>query len=364
MGYRIDPDGVIIRDDEEKVNASKDGLGKWPKLFIIVGLLLLIMGLLYRLLVYASYLEVKGTRFSDNGGSATIPVETDAFFVSLVVYGDDWYSISKSGKDIVIKLKENNEPYERQMSFAVLTGVIYDLCKIRKEVTITQAGKGATYIKTSLESIDLVSSNRASLQVLVDTDGDTWYVASQPIWVDCDVRGKMLKIVVEKNEGGKRDGLIEVNSYGQQAKIWISQEGKPKQVTQIPITPISNADGSASLSKPTNELAFSNPSRYPVQYYSTSNTQSLSGFVVVDKELSANEVDALLSSNHGWRLVTREELIFLYQNYEYALPSIGEGYWYFKGNILGGGYDLSSLSFNNTSNHDSDQYRNRVVFVK
>lgn len=81
-----------------KQNNSVSINKKWPQLFLLGGLLLLFLVLLYRLLFYASFLEVVGTSFSDMGGSTTIRVETDAVFVSLQNSNGDWYAVTKTGK--------------------------------------------------------------------------------------------------------------------------------------------------------------------------------------------------------------------------------------------------------------------------
>ena len=314
------------------------------RLWFVLSALCFVLAGLYRLLVYSSYLEVSGAIFSERGGAYILRIETNAVFVSAHVIGGNWFTITRSGKNIFVKVEENNGAKERQAEIKVYAGLLRS-----REATIhvVQNGKGATYIKADPESISVFNSKGGTVRLAIETDGDEWDVVSCPRWVTHSKEGNNLTLRVKENNGNYREGRLEVISYGKCLSIQIRQKEKPEE--KKPVVP-----------KPPKEEP---KPVYPTRTYSL-GSGTFSSIMVVDRELSANEADKLLSSYPGWRFETQEELLYIYQHYEYTLTNVGEGYWYYAGFSQGGGYTLGSLAYNYNGERDTNEYRNRVILVK
>lgn len=344
---------------------------RWPRRFLILGLVLLVLVLLYRLLVYASYLEVREARFSDKGGASTIHVETDAVFVSLHVQSGDWFTITQSGKNVIVELKENKGAKDRKVSFTVLTGVIDDLCKIRKEVTITQAGKGATYINVSPNSVELkVKDNRGKFlsMVSIDTDGDRWEIVTCPDWVLSKTDGNRLELAAKSDATQDREGVVLLKSHNEYTNVRVMQKMKPQRMQEPPPTvrpkPFVQPKPAP---KPSTPPVVVEPEPvvlpyYNSQYYSVPDASSFSRIMVIDKEVDGETAFALLRKykQEGWRLLIRSELLFVLENHRDLLPRCEHGYW-IKYNCTG---DLQSVSYGYEGNVDPTPNENRIAFVK
>lgn len=344
---------------------------RWPRRFLIIGLVLLLVVLLYRLLVYASYLEVSEARFSDQGGSTTIHVETDAVFVSLQVQSGEWFTITQSGKNIILDIKENKGAKERQTSFTVLTGVIDYKRRISKKMTIIQAGKGATYINAEPQSIELTERgyNGASTKtVSVDTDGDKWEIVTCPDWVWCKTEGNKLELAAKTTAEQNREGVLLLKSYNEYTNVRVMQKMKPQQMQEPPQTvkpkpfvqpkpaPIPSTPPVAVEPEPV-VLPY-----YNSQYYSVPDASSFSRIMVIDKEVDGEIAFALVKKykQEGWRLLVRSELLFVLENHRDMLPHCEHGYW-IQYNNTG---DLQSLSYGYEGNVDPTPNDNRIAFVK
>ena len=351
---------------------------QWPKRFLIIGLVLLLVVLLCRLLVYASYLEVKDAHFLDNGGSTTIHVETDAVFVSLHVKSEDWFTITQSGKNIILDIKENKGARDRQISFTVMTGVIDGWCKVRKEVTIIQSGKGATYINAEPQSIELTergNNGASSKTVRIDTDGDKWEIVTCPDWVWYKIEGNKLELAVNTTVEQNREGVIWLKSYNEYTNVRVSQKMKPKPVpapTPIvkpvkrkPKQPKPWTAQEPEQIRPEPVVIEPEPKPLPyynVQYYSVLDASSFSRILVIDKEVDGETAFALVKKykQEGWRLLNRSELLFVLENHRDMLPRCEHGYW-IQYNNTG---DLQSLSYGYEGNVDPTPNENRIAFVK
>ena len=344
---------------------------RWPRRFLIFGIVLLVLVLLYRLLVYASYLEVREARFSDKGGSSTIHIETDAVFVSLHVQSGDWFTITQSGKNITVDVKENKGARDRQTSFTVMTGVIDGWCKARKEVTIIQSGKGATYIKAEPQSIELAErrNNRVSTKtVRVDTDGDNWEIVTCPDWVWYNTDGNKLELAAKTTAEQNREGVLLLKSHNEYTNVRVTQKMKPRP-TPAPTTtpkPVQPKPQPKSI-RPTPEPVVVQPEpkplpSYNVQYYSVADASSFSRIMVIDKEVDGETAFALVKKykQEGWRLLIRSELLFVLENHRDMLPRCEHGYW-IQYNSTG---DLQSLSYGYEGNVDPTPNDNRIAFVK
>lgn len=345
---------------------------RWPKRFLIIGLVLLLAVLLYRLLIYASYLEVKNVNVSDRGGTTTIPIKTDAVFVSLQIRSGEWFTINRSGKNVIVELKENKGAKDRKVSFTVLTGVIDDLCKIRKEVTITQAGKGATYINVSPNSVELKvkdSSGKFSSLVSVKTDGDRWEIVTCPDWVLSKVDGNWLELAAKSDATQDREGVVLLKSHNEYTNVRVMQKMKPQRTQEPPQTvrPKPSPVHPKPTPKPSTPPVVVEPEPvilpyYNSQYYSVPDASSFSRIMVIDKEVDGETAFALLRKykQEGWRLLTRSELLFVLENHRDMLPRCEHGYW-IKYNSAG---DLQSVSYGIEGNVDPTPNENRVAFVK
>lgn len=342
---------------------------RWPRRFLIFGLVLLVLVLLYRLLVYASYLEVKEAQFSDKGGSTTIHVETDAVFVSLHVQSGEWFTISRSGKNIIVDVEENKGARDRQTSFTVMTGVIDGWCKISKEVTIIQSGKGATYIKVEPQSIELTERgyNGASTKtVWIETDGDKWEIVTCPDWAWCKKDGNKLELSAKTAAEQNREGMLLLKSHNEYTNVRVSQKMKPKP-TPAP-TPKYVQPKNVQPKRPISpEPVVIQPETKPLpsynaQYYSVSDASSFSRIMVIDKEVDGETAFALVKKykQEGWRLLIRSELLFVLENHRDMLPRCEHGYW-IQYNNTG---DLQSLSYGYEGNVDPTPNENRIAFVK
>lgn len=344
---------------------------RWPRRFLIIGLVLLLIVLLYRLLIYASYLEVNNVSVSDRGGTTTIPVKTDAVFVSLHISSGEWFTINQSGKNVIVELKENKGAKDRKVSFTVLTGVIDDLCKIRKEVTITQAGKGATYINVSPNSVELkVKDNRGKFlsMVSIDTDGDRWEIVTCPDWVLSKTDGNRLELAAKSDATQDREGVVLLKSHNEYTNVRVMQKMKPKPTpaptpTPKPVQP--KPQPKPRQPKPDPIVVQPEPKPLPsynVQYYSVPDASSFSRIMVIDKEVDGEIAFALVKKykQEGWRLLVRSELLFVLENHRDMLPHCEHGYW-IQYNNTG---DLQSLSYGYEGNVDPTPNDNRIAFVK
>ena len=354
-----------------KQDSSSPKRRKWPRCFLIFGLVLLALVLLYRLLVYASYLEAREARFSDKGGSTTIHVETDAVFVSLHVYSGEWFTINQSGKNIIVDVKENKGAKNRQMSFTILTGLIDDWCKIRKEVVITQIGKGATYINAEPQSIELTErgyNGTSTKTVRVDTDGDKWEIVTCPDWVWCKKDGNKLELSAKTAAEQNREGVLLLKSHNEYTNVRVTQKMKPKPTpaptpTPKPVQP--KPQPKPRQPKPDPIVVQPEPKPLPsynVQYYSIPDASSFSRIMVIDREIDGETAFALVKKykEEGWRLLIRSELLFVLENHRDMLPRCEHGYW-IQYNSSG---DLQSLSYGYEGNVDPTPNENRIAFVK
>lgn len=350
---------------KENRPASKKRRG--PRRFFIFGLVLLVLVLLYRLLVYASYLEVKEARFSDKGGPSTIHVETDAVFVSLQVQSGDWFTITQSGKNIIVDVKENKRARDRRTSFSVMTGVIDGWCKVRKEVVIIQSGKGATYINAEPQLIELTErgNNGASTKtVRIDTDGDNWEIVTCPDWVWYKTEGNKLELAAKTNAEQNREGVLLLKSHNEYTNVRVTQKMKPKPTpAPKPVQP--KPQPKPRQPKPDPIVVQPEPKPLPsynVQYYSVPDASSFSRIMVIDKEVDGETAFALVKKykQEGWRLLIRSELLFVLENHRDMLPRCEHGYW-IQYNNTG---DLQSLSYGYEGNVDPTPNDNRIAFVK
>ena len=351
---------------------------RWPRRFLIFGLVLLVLVLLYRLLVYASYLEVREARFSDKGGSSTIHVETDAVFVSLHVQSGEWFTITQSGKNIIVDVEENKGARDRQTSFTVMTGVIDGWCKARKEVTIIQTGKGATYINAEPQSIELTERgyNGASTKtVRIDTDGDNWEIVTCPDWVWYKTEENKLEMAAKTAAEQNREGVLLLKSHNEYTNVRVSQKMKPKPapaptpiakpVKRKPKQPKPWTTQEPEQIRPEPVVIELEPKPLPyynVQYYSVLDASSFSRIMVIDKEVDGETAFVLVKKykQEGWRLLIRSELLFVLENHRDMLPRCEHGYW-IQYNNTG---DLQSLSYGYEGNVDPTPNDNRIAFVK
>lgn len=354
-----------------KIDDSITRRKKWPRRFLILGLVLLAIVLLYRLLVYASYLEVREARFSDKGGSTTIHVETDAVFVSLHVQSGDWFSITQSGKNVIVDVIENKGARDRQTSFTVMTGVIDGWCKARKEVTIIQSGKGATYIKAEPQSIELTergNNGAFTKTVRVETDGDNWEIVTCPDWVWYKTERNKLELAAKTAAEQNREGVLLLKSHNEYTNVRVTQKMKPKPTpaptpTPKPVQP--KPQPKPIQPKPEPIVIQPKPKPLPsynVQYYSVPDASSFSRIMVIDKEVDGETAFALVKKykQEGWRLLIRSELLFVLENHRDMLPRCEHGYW-IQYNNTG---DLQSLSYGYEGNVDPTPNDNRIAFVK
>lgn len=344
---------------------------RWPRLFLIIGLALLLVVLLYRLLVYASYLDVKDAKASDRGGTTTIPVKTDAVFMSLHIRSGEWFTINQSGKNVIVELKENKGAKDRKVSFTVLTGVIDDLSKIRKEVTITQTGKGATYINASPNSVELkVKDNRGKFlsMVSIDTDGDRWEIVTCPDWVLSNINGNRLELAAKSDATQNREGVVLLKSHNEYTNVRVMQKMKPQRMQEPPQTvkPQPFVEPPPAP-KPSTPPVVVEPEPvvlpyYNSQYYSVPDASSFSRIMVIDKEVDGEIAFALVKKykQEGWRLLVRSELLFVLENHRDMLPHCEHGYW-IQYNNTG---DLQSLSYGYEGNVDPTPNENKIAFVK
>ncbi len=328
---------------------------------LIIGLVVLLLVVLYWLLAFSSYLSVPDVEKDDYGGTVIVQINTNAAFVTAKT-DCDWLSFVKEGKSLYMNIDENNSARDRIGEVFVSAGLVWG----RKTVVrVRQKGKGATYLRANPDTFGSISHKGGTVCITVETDGDVWNVVSCPYWITSSKYGYELMVNIKENEGSYREGSLKLESYNKSVSVFFQQNEKPRSEPQNFMNNDTGVSGSFdSGSKPPKPERPSLPTMtYPTKVY-TSRVGSFSSFMVVDRELSANEADAFLNSNPGWRFETRDELLSLYQNYEYALPNIGEGYWYYLEARQDGGYDLCSLAYNEQGKHDSNEYRNRVILVK
>ncbi len=336
-----------------------------PKWLWLVGIMVLLLAGLYRLLVYASYLNVGGVQLSDKGGTTSIQVETDATFVSLQVSSGRWFTITQSGKNIIVDVKENKGARDRRTSFTVMTGVIDGWCKVRKEVTIIQSGKGATYINAKPQSIELTErgyNGTSTKTVWVDTDGDKWEIVTCPDWVWYKTDGNKLELAAKTVAGQNREGVIMLKSHNEYTSVRVTQKMKSKPTpaptpVRLKPKPIQSTPEPIVVQPEPNPL----PS-YNTHYYSVPDASSFSRILVIDKEVDGETAFALVKKykQEGWRLLIRSELLFVLENHRDMLPRCEHGYW-IQYNSSG---DLQSLSYGYEGNVDPTPNENRIAFVK
>lgn len=352
----VDEDGDEPNQGVEQ-GPSNGVLKNKTRWILYLALLALFLLGLYRICFFSTYLDVYDAEISDLGGAVTMQVQTNAVLV-YVITTDYWLNCKQNGKTLYLTIDENNDARDREADIMVYAGVLRDREAI---IHVKQGGKGATYLKTKPESFDTFGNKGGTARLTILTDGDKWEIVSSPQWVTCSKEGNVLIVKVKENKGDHREGILKLESYSKSLTIPISQKEKPQVQSQF-----NNSGGwggmANAVQKPSVNVSTAAPENSTKVYSASSG--AFSSFMVVDRELSANEADAFLKSNPGWRFETRDELLSLYQNYEYALPHVGEGYWYYLGARQGGGYDLSSLAYNEQGKHDSNEYRNRVILVK
>lgn len=335
---------------------------KWPRRFLIIGPVLLFIVLLYRLLVYATYLEVNDVIVSDKDGTTTIPVKTDAVFMSLHIYGDEWCTIKQSGKNVIVEFKENNEAKDREVSFAVLTGVIDDLCYFRQVVTITQAGKGATYIKAVPDTIELKVKNNKDkyTSTVIDTDGDNWEIVTCPDWVLSKIDGDELKLAAKNDAVINREGIIVLKSYNEYANICVTQKMKPKYTTE------QKKPKNYDYPKPKPKLEPKPAPKplpvYRVQHYYVSDASLFSRIMIIDEEVDGDAAYDLWKKykQEGWRPLVRSEMLFMLEKHLGVLPLPEHGYWIQYQNTE----YLQGVSRATNGDADPTPNENRIAFVK
>lgn len=326
-----------------------------PKWLWLVGIMVLLLVGLYRLLFYASYLNISGVQLSDKGGTTSLYVGTDAVFVSLKTKTCNWVRVTQFGKNIHLEYDENRGAKDRHDSFTIKTGVIDNWCKLRKEVTITQAGKGATYCKVNPSSVELKGEGARSRVVSVDTDGDRWEVMSHPEWVLCKIDGNKLELSAKNNTKQDRESVLLVKSYNEYAEIHVSQKMETQPVAKPTPKPMS------SQVRPVSPEPITEPLYIQFQH-EISDAPSFSRIMISNREVDGKDACKLLKQyeNIGYRLPNRIELIFLFEHHIETLPNPEHGYW-IKYNEKG---DIQSLSYGFQGEIDPTPNENRVVLIK
>ena len=339
-----------------------------PKWLWFFGIMVLLLAGLYRLLLYASYLNVSGVQLSDKGGTTSIHVETDAVFVSLHVQSGEWFTITQSGKNIIVDVKENKRARDRQTSFSVMTGVIDGWCKVRKEVVIIQSGKGATYINAEPQLIELTERgyNGASTKtVRIETDGDKWEIVTCPDWVWCKKDGNKLELTAKTTAEQNREGVILLKSHNEYTSVRVTQKMKSKPTpAPTPILKPVRPKPKPIQSTPEPIVVQPEPNPLPsynTHYYSVPDASSFSKLLVINQEIDGTTAYSIIEyyKKDGWRRIERSELKFLLENHRDMMPQAWKGYWIKYDDEL-----IISVSDVTDGTVDSTPNVNRIAFVK
>lgn len=254
-----------------------------------------------------------------------------------------------------MNIDENDTAKDRQLRFTVSAGPFSGWSKIRKEVTITQTGKGATYLKAVPDSVELIESddNGASAIVRVETDGDKWEVVTCPDWVWSKTDGNKLELAAKQETDQDREGFLLLKSYGEITNIRVSQKGKPRP-SPMPVP--KSVPPAPKPNQRENVLPM-----YRELKFNVADAVSFSRILIVDKEVDGATAFSLMKKyqKEGWRILVRSEFLFLAKSHLDLIPFAEYGYW-----IGCDDADLQSVSVCEKGSADPTPNESRILFVK
>lgn len=166
----------------------------------------------------ATRLDVSTTSisFDADGGSRTIEVYTDGEY-RISTAPASWGSATISGSSISLRVGEN--PGTSRTDYFVIKSGTYE-----KRISITQAGKSATRLNVSSESLSF-SSSGGSRTITVSTDGEWKISTGTNSWGHTSISGNTINLRVDANDGDSRTDYFVVKSGSMEKRINISQDG-------------------------------------------------------------------------------------------------------------------------------------------
>lgn len=169
---------------------------------------------------YASYLNASKTElnFSTAGGTETILLDTDGI-VAISTEPYLWGHVSINGNEIIVQVDENTNNQSRTDYFMIKSGIK------EKRINISQAGKIATYLSVSDNSVSFdASGGNKVIEVL--TDGN-WEISTETYsWGHTSINGNNITLRIDANSGDARTDYFVIKAGERTQRIDISQDAK------------------------------------------------------------------------------------------------------------------------------------------
>lgn len=207
------------------------GEKKKTKVFLLLGLLVFALIATYKVVFFASYLNVDQDEvvFEWTGGEQNIYVSTDAR--SWIVEDDEnvyWASFSNWGSTLhIYAYNQNNSKEDRSAYIKIRSGSIKGLGNEWRWLRVVQKGKQATYLNASKQTVSF-SERGSSESLRISTDGE-WYVVDRPNWIKSGPSGETLTLWAEANNGRtSREGVVRVKADTISVEIKVIQSGVVK----------------------------------------------------------------------------------------------------------------------------------------
>ena len=169
---------------------------------------------------YASYLNVSKTEleFSTVGGTETIQLDTDGI-VAISTEPYSWGHVRINGNEIIVKVDENTNNQSRTDYFIIKSGTK------EKRINISQAGKIATYLSVSDNSVSFGASG-GSRVIEVLTDG-SWEIGTGTYsWGHTSINGNNITLRIDANNGDTRTDYFVIKAGEITQRVNISQDAK------------------------------------------------------------------------------------------------------------------------------------------
>ena len=169
----------------------------------------------------ATRLDVSSSNveFSADGGSRNIEIYTDGE-CSISTQPESWAHATINGNSISLRVDENSG-IKRTDYFVIKSG------SYTERINISQAGKSATHLSVSPESVSF-SYSGGRRTITVSTDGE-WQISTGTAgWGHTSISGNTITLRIEENtSSSSRTDYFVIKSGSKEKRINISQDGKP-----------------------------------------------------------------------------------------------------------------------------------------
>lgn len=176
----------------------------------------------------ATHLDVSSSNveFSADGGSRNIEIYTDGE-CSISTQPESWAHATINGNSISLRVDEN--PGTKRTDYFVIKSGSYT-----ERINISQAGKSATHLSASPESVSF-SYSGGRRTITVSTDGEWQISTGTAEWGHTSISGNTINLRIEENtSSSSRTDYFVIKSGSKEKRINISQDGKP--VTRLSVS--------------------------------------------------------------------------------------------------------------------------------